>query len=78
MGADAKVQELGLNLTHPVGPIANYVPAVTTGKLVYLSGKGPYQGDGSLMTGKVGTDLSVDEESYRQIARHGQLHTRFR
>ncbi|MBO03600.1 MAG: hypothetical protein CL731_01090 [Chloroflexi bacterium] len=61
MGADAKVEELGLDLTHPVGPIANYVPAVTTGKLVYLSGKGPNQGDGTLMTGKVGSDLTVDE-----------------
>jgi enamine deaminase RidA (YjgF/YER057c/UK114 family) len=61
MGADAKVEELGIDLTHPAGPVANYVPAVTTGKLVFLSGKGPIQEDGSLMVGKVGSDLDVDQ-----------------
>jgi enamine deaminase RidA (YjgF/YER057c/UK114 family) len=61
MSADAKVTELGLDLTHPAGPIANYVPAVTTGKLVFLSGKGPIQDDGSLMVGKVGSELDVDQ-----------------
>lgn len=61
MGADAKVIELGLDLTHPAGPVANYVPAVTTGKLVFLSGKGPIQEDGTLMAGKVGSELDVDQ-----------------
>ncbi|MBT4143484.1 MAG: RidA family protein [Chloroflexi bacterium] len=61
MGAEAKVKELGLDLTHPSGPVANYVPAVTVGKLVYLSGKGPNRPDGSQVTGKVGSDLTVDE-----------------
>ena len=61
MGAEAKVKELGLDLTHPSGPVANYVPAVTVGKLVYLSGKGPNRPDGSQVTGKAGSDLTVDE-----------------
>jgi enamine deaminase RidA (YjgF/YER057c/UK114 family) len=61
MGAEDKVKELGLDLTHPSGPVANYVPAVTTGKLVFLSGKGPIQGDGTLMSGKVGSDLDIDQ-----------------
>ena len=61
MSAEEKVKELGLDLTHPAGPIANYVPAVTTGKLVFLSGKGPIQDDGSLMIGKVGSELDVDQ-----------------
>ncbi len=61
MGAEDKVKELGLDLTHPAGPVANYVPAVTTGKLVFLSGKGPIQDDGTLMSGKVGSDLDVDQ-----------------
>jgi enamine deaminase RidA (YjgF/YER057c/UK114 family) len=61
MSVDAKIVELGLDLTHPSGPIANYVPAVTVGKLVYLSGKGPIKKDGSLMVGKVGSELGVDK-----------------
>ncbi|MDA0596894.1 MAG: RidA family protein [Chloroflexi bacterium] len=61
MGAEAKVKELGLDLTHPSGPVANYVPAVTVGKLVYLSGKGPNRPDGSQVTGKAGSERTVDE-----------------
>ncbi|HJP28282.1 MAG TPA: RidA family protein [Dehalococcoidia bacterium] len=61
MNADGKAKELGLDLTHSAGPVANYVPAVTTGKLVYLSGKGPTRPDGTLVLGKVGADLNVDE-----------------
>ncbi|MBT4125414.1 MAG: RidA family protein [Chloroflexi bacterium] len=61
MGAEAKVKELGLDLTHPSGPVANYIPAVTVGKLVYLSGKGPNLPDGSQVTGKAGAERTVDE-----------------
>ena len=61
MGAEAKVKELGLDLTHPSGPVANYVAAVTVGKLVYLSGKGPNRPDGSQVTGKAGSERTVDE-----------------
>ncbi|MDA1279482.1 MAG: RidA family protein [Chloroflexi bacterium] len=61
MSAEEKIRELGLDLSHPAGPVANYVPAVTTGKLVFLSGKGPTQADGTMMKGKVGSELTVDE-----------------
>jgi enamine deaminase RidA (YjgF/YER057c/UK114 family) len=37
------------------------VPAVTVGKLVYLSGKGPNRPDGSQVTGKAGSERTVDE-----------------
>ncbi|MYF80652.1 MAG: RidA family protein, partial [Chloroflexi bacterium] len=56
--ADAKALEMGLDLsTNP--PLANYVPAVRTGNLVFLSGHGPFQ-DGQLIRGKLGADLDVD------------------
>lgn len=61
MGAEAKVKELGLDLSQASSPVANYVPAVTVGKLVYLSGKGPNRPDGSQVTGKAGSDRTVDE-----------------
>ena len=65
MSAEARVEELGLDLSDPAGPIANYVSAVTTGKLVYLSGNGPRRPDGTMMAGKVGADLST-EQGYEQ------------
>jgi len=65
MSAEARVEELGLDLSDPAGPIANYVSAVTTGKLEYLSGNGPRRPDGTMMAGKVGADLST-EQGYEQ------------
>ena len=55
------IKKLGIDLTHPAAPVANYVPAVSTGNLVYLSGKGPTQSDGTMMSGKVGSDLDIDQ-----------------
>lgn len=53
-----KLKDLGIELFEPTKPIANYVKAVRTGKLLYLSGHGP---DGSNITGKVGTDLTIEQ-----------------
>jgi enamine deaminase RidA (YjgF/YER057c/UK114 family) len=41
-------------------PMANYVPAVRTGNLVFLSGHGPVEKD-RIIRGKVGRDLTVEE-----------------
>ncbi len=60
MSFDAKAEELGLSLSEPGTPIANYVPSVRTGNLVFLSGHGPVGPDG-LVRGKVGQELSVEE-----------------
>ena len=56
--AEAKIAELGLNMSTSA-PLANYVPAVRTGNLVYLSGHGPVV-DGSLIRGKLGADLDIE------------------
>ena len=45
----------------PAKPIANYVPWVRTGNLVYISGQGAVR-DGKIeYTGKVGDTLSVED-----------------
>jgi enamine deaminase RidA (YjgF/YER057c/UK114 family) len=56
-----RLTELGLELMTPAVPIANYVPFVLTGPLLYVSGQGPRKPDGSLHTGKVGADVSTEE-----------------
>ena len=53
-----RLNELGIELATPRPPQANYVPAVRTGNLVFLSGTGPYLPDGGLVTGKVGGELT--------------------
>ncbi len=62
MTAEDKVRELGLDLSRPATPLANYVPAVRTGNLVFLSGHvPPARADGSRPAGKVGAEVNVDQ-----------------
>ncbi len=67
MSADAKLNELGISLPPVTPPVANYVNAVRTGNLLFLSGKGPTEADGTSHNGKVGAD--VDTETARAHAR---------
>lgn len=61
MDFDKKLKELNIELMAPTKPVANYVKAVRTGNLLFLSGHGPSKADGTNITGKVGKDLSVEE-----------------
>lgn len=58
---EMRLKTLGLQLPEPSSPVANYVNAVRSGKLVFLAGKGPKKMDGTYITGKVGRDLSIQE-----------------
>ena len=70
MNVEAKLKEMGISLPAAVIPVANYVPSVRTGNLVFLSGHGPFNQDGTLITGKVGSDLTLDQgyEAARRVA----------
>lgn len=57
----ARLKQLGIVLPSPTSPVANYVNAVRSGNLLFLAGKGPRRPDGTNVTGKVGTDLTVEE-----------------
>lgn len=56
-----RLNDLGIVLPHPASPIASYLPAVATEDTLYLSGQLPFRVDGSLILGRVGEDLSLDE-----------------
>ncbi|MFQ5562918.1 MAG: RidA family protein [Parvularculaceae bacterium] len=56
----ARLAELGVELPEPVAPVANYVPFVVSGNLVFISGQVSIGPDG-LITGKLGDDLSLDD-----------------
>lgn len=57
----AKLAELGLELPQVAPPAAAYVPAVQTGKHVYVSGQLPTVGGKLLATGKVGAGVSPEQ-----------------
>jgi len=58
---EAKLQELGLELSSPSAPVANYVNAVRSGNLIFMAGKGPRMANGENITGKLGSDLSIEQ-----------------
>ncbi len=58
---EEKIKELGIKLDIPGKPLANYVGAVKTGDLIFLSGKIPKDSNGDLIKGKLGVDLTIDE-----------------
>jgi len=70
MKIEKKLEELGLTLPELPTPVANYVPAVRTGNLLFVSGHGPGRGEGKLYKGKVGAELSWEDgyKSARQTA----------
>jgi len=58
---EEKLSGMGIELIEPAAPAGLFVPAVTSGKLVFLSGHGPRKPDGGFVAGKVGSDLSIEE-----------------
>jgi enamine deaminase RidA (YjgF/YER057c/UK114 family) len=58
---EAKLRELGLTLPAPPKPVANYVPVVRVGDLLFLSGVLPSREGQLIMTGKLGAQLTVEQ-----------------
>lgn len=58
---ETRLKELGIVLPASAAPVANYVNAVQTGNLLFLAGKGPKRDDGTYITGKVGSDLTIEQ-----------------
>ena len=56
-----RLSALGIVLPAAPSPIANFVTHVIEGKLLFLSGQGPSEADGTLHTGKVGAEVSVQD-----------------
>lgn len=61
MSYEAKLRELGLTLPAPPKPVANYVPVVRVGDLLFLSGVLPSREGQLIMTGKLGAQLTVEQ-----------------
>lgn len=58
---DTRLKELGIELPEPVSPVANYVPFVVTGNLVFLSGQVTIGPKGLEYVGTVGKEITPDD-----------------
>lgn len=57
----ARLRDLGLELPPAPSPVANYVPYLIAGNLLFISGQISKTGDGTLISGRVGDTLSVED-----------------
>ncbi len=65
-----RIQELGLILPPAPPPAGLYRPVLVVENFLYVSGQGPMNSDGTLITGRVGNDLSLEDGKHaaRQVA----------
>ena len=62
MSVNDRLKELGITLPQVPEPLGNYVDAVHTGNLLFLSGKGPREAiEGGAGKGKLGKDVTVEQ-----------------
>ena len=61
MSAEARFLELKLELPPAPKPVAVYKPLVVVDRMAYVSGHGPLRPDKTLITGRVGSDLTLDQ-----------------
>ncbi|HUQ67484.1 MAG TPA: RidA family protein [Flavitalea sp.] len=59
--ADERFKFLALELPPAPKPAGVYKPCVIDGKLLYVSGHGPVKSDKSLMWGRIGADIDIEE-----------------
>jgi enamine deaminase RidA (YjgF/YER057c/UK114 family) len=66
---ESRIAELKLILPPSPKPLGVYKPVLVIGKFLYVSGQGPMRADGTLITGRVGETLSLEEgkQAARQV-----------
>lgn len=57
----ATAEKHGLTIPSPTAPVANYVPYVIVGNLVFISGQISISAEGEITKGKLGENLSVEQ-----------------
>jgi len=62
MQIERKIADMGLDLIEAPTPMANYIPTVRVGDLLFVAGHLPRLRNGSILhTGKVGREVTVEE-----------------
>ncbi len=67
---ERRLVELGIELPPAPKPMGTYVPGVQVGNLLFMSGLGPRRADGSMIQGKLGAGLTIEQgrEAARLVA----------
>jgi enamine deaminase RidA (YjgF/YER057c/UK114 family) len=68
---ESRIEELKLILPPSPKPLGVYKPVLIIGKYLYVSGQGPMRTDGTLITGRLGDSLTLEEG--KQAARQTGL-----
>ena len=69
MEIENKLAEMGLELPPTSTPVANYVPSVRTGNILFVAGHVPRMPDGSALNpGKLGREVTI-EQGYQSAQR---------
>ena len=71
MSAEARMAELKLELPPAPKPQGVYKPVVIAGNMAYVSGHGPLKPDGTMLAGRVGSE--VDQQAGYHAARQTGL-----
>jgi len=58
---EKKLGELGVTLTQPAAPVANYVPFVRTGNLLFVSGQVCLETGALVAKGQLGGGVSIED-----------------
>ena len=58
---EKRLAELGVTLPATSAPVANYVPTVRSGALIYLAGHIPRDASGKVIAGKVGRNATLED-----------------
>ena len=66
---ESRLVELKLILPPSPKPLGVYKPVLIIGKFLYVSGQGPMRTDGTLITGRLGDSLNLEEgkQAARQV-----------
>lgn len=59
--AEEQFAKLGLSLPPAPAPLGVYKPYLIDGKYLYVSGHGPVQHDKSLIIGRIGRDMDIEQ-----------------
>ena len=58
---EIRLKELGIVLPAAPKPVGLYKPVLVIDKMLYVSGTGPLKADGTLITGRVGAELDLEQ-----------------
>lgn len=61
MDVERRLRDLGIDLPPVARPVASYVPVVITGSLAFVAGQVPLSDGRPTVTGKLGSDVTVDD-----------------